>query len=104
MGAQLASGRCARYRNGRAWRTKPRPAGGTPPQGCRAGWLSTYRGSVTAAGDWDEPARRRRVRPGLAGSYEALLHEIGMSRFQLDLNDPSRWHHEEPPETWPSGL
>jgi erythromycin esterase-like protein len=51
--------------------------------------FSTYTGSVTAADDWDEPARRMRVRPALEGSYEALFHEVGMARghrdFLLDL-------------------
>ena len=122
--------------------------------------FSTYEGTVTAATNWDEPAQRRRVRSGLAGSYEALFHETGLSRFQLDLANPAlkadlrgpllqraigviyrpeterlshyfnarlsdqfdwmihidqtraleplergvRWHHDEPPETWPSGI
>jgi erythromycin esterase-like protein len=51
--------------------------------------FSTYRGSVTAASDWDEPAQRQRVRPGLPGSYEALLHDTGLLRFQLDLQAPA---------------
>jgi len=51
--------------------------------------FSTYEGTVTAATNWDEPAQRRRVRPGMAGSYEALFHETGMPRFQLDLGDPA---------------
>jgi erythromycin esterase-like protein len=122
--------------------------------------FSTYEGAVTAATNWDEPAQRRRVRPGLSGSYEALFHETGLSRFQLDLAHPAlkadlrgpllqraigviyrpeterlshyfkarlsdqfdwmihidrtreleplergiRWQHDEPPETWPSGM
>jgi erythromycin esterase-like protein/adenine/guanine phosphoribosyltransferase-like PRPP-binding protein len=122
--------------------------------------FSTYQGTVTAAADWDEPPQRRRVRPGLPGSYEALFHNTGLSRFQLDLGDAAlrtalrgprpqraigviyrpeterlshyfdarlseqfdwllhidetraleplergvRWHHDEPPETWPSGI
>jgi erythromycin esterase-like protein len=122
--------------------------------------FSTYEGTVTAATNWDEPAQRRRVRRGLSGSYEALFHETGLSRFQLDLGNAAlkadlrgpllqraigviyrpeterlshyfnarlsdqfdwmihidqtralaplepgvRWHHDEPPETWPSGL
>jgi erythromycin esterase-like protein/predicted phosphoribosyltransferase len=37
--------------------------------------FSTYDGTVTAAAEWDGPARRRRVLPGLPGSYEELLHE-----------------------------
>jgi erythromycin esterase-like protein/predicted phosphoribosyltransferase len=121
--------------------------------------FSTYRGTVTAASSWEEPAHRRRVRPGLAGSCEALFHATGLPRFQLDLRDPDvrgalrsprlqraigvvyrpgserqshyfearladqfdwllhidethalvplepgeGWHHDEPPETWPSG-
>jgi erythromycin esterase-like protein len=122
--------------------------------------FSTYEGTVTAATNWDEPAQRRRVRRGLSGSYEALFHETGLSRLQLDLGNAAlkadlrgpllqraigviyrpeterlshyfnarlsdqfdwmihidqtralaplepgvRWHHDEPPETWPSGL
>ncbi len=122
--------------------------------------FSTYQGSVIAASDWDEPAQRQRVRPGLLGSYEALFHESGLARFQLDLHEASTrsvleaprlqraigvvyrpqterlshyfhcelpdqfdwllhidetraltplepgdtWHHDEPPETWPTGL
>ncbi|HEY0378951.1 MAG TPA: erythromycin esterase family protein [Pyrinomonadaceae bacterium] len=48
------------------------------------GW-STYTGTVTAASDWDEPAERKRVRPALAGSYEALFHTVGLPRFLLNL-------------------
>lgn len=47
--------------------------------------FTTYHGTVTAADDWDSPARRKRVRPGLAGSYEELFHETGLPRFWLDL-------------------
>ncbi|HEX8245807.1 MAG TPA: erythromycin esterase family protein [Longimicrobium sp.] len=39
--------------------------------------FSTYTGTVTAASDWDEPGQRKRVRPALPGSWEALLHEAG---------------------------
>ena len=49
--------------------------------------FSTYRGTVTAASDWDEPAQRKVVRPALAGSYEALLHDVG-GNFLLDLTVP----------------
>jgi erythromycin esterase-like protein len=38
--------------------------------------FSTYSGTVTAASDWDAPAERKRVRPALAASYEALFHTI----------------------------
>ncbi|MBI3968324.1 MAG: erythromycin esterase family protein [Chloroflexi bacterium] len=47
--------------------------------------LTTYTGSVTAASDWDAPTERKRVRPGLPGSYEALFHEVGLRRFALML-------------------
>jgi erythromycin esterase-like protein len=51
--------------------------------------FSTYRGSVTAADDWGDPAHHKRVRPGLAGSYEALFHEVGLPAFALRLDDPA---------------
>ncbi|MBP0583390.1 erythromycin esterase family protein [Labrys sp. LIt4] len=47
--------------------------------------FTTYRGTVTAASDWGGPAERKSVRPGLADSYEALLHGVSFDRFQLDL-------------------
>ena len=39
--------------------------------------LSTYEGTVTAASDWDQPAERKRVRPGLPGSWDSRFHELG---------------------------
>ncbi|MGH2615982.1 MAG: erythromycin esterase family protein, partial [Thermomicrobiales bacterium] len=51
--------------------------------------FSTYDGTVTAASDWDGPARRRRVTPGLPGSYEDLFHQasgIAESDLMLDLS------------------
>jgi erythromycin esterase-like protein len=50
--------------------------------------FTTHSGSVTAASDWDEPSRRRRVRPSLHGSYERLFHDAGIERFVLMLRDP----------------
>jgi erythromycin esterase-like protein len=47
--------------------------------------LTTDHGTVTAASDWDGPAERKRVRPGLPGSVEALFHETGIPRFFLPL-------------------
>ncbi len=47
--------------------------------------FSTYTGTVTAADDWDQPAERQRVRPGMAGSYEALFHDVGVPDFFLPL-------------------
>jgi erythromycin esterase-like protein len=49
--------------------------------------FTTYEGSVTAASDWDEPSERKRVRPALDGSYEALFHEAGAGDFLLNLRD-----------------
>jgi erythromycin esterase-like protein len=43
--------------------------------------FTTHHGTVTAADDWDLPARRLRVRPSMAGSYESLLHAVGVPRF-----------------------
>jgi erythromycin esterase-like protein len=51
---------------------------------------TTYGGTVTAARNWDEPARQRRVRPALPDSYEALFHAAaaGMNDdFLLRLRD-----------------
>jgi erythromycin esterase-like protein len=45
----------------------------------------TYEGTVTAASDWDEPAERKRVRPALAGSYEAVFREAGKNNRFVDL-------------------
>lgn len=49
--------------------------------------FTTYSGTVTAASNWDQPAERKRVRPGLPGSYESLFHEVGKPRFLLTLRD-----------------
>jgi len=49
--------------------------------------FSTYRGTVTAASDWDAPAERKRVRPALANSHEAMLHAIGGGNFWLNLHE-----------------
>jgi erythromycin esterase-like protein len=48
--------------------------------------FSTYEGFVTAASSWDGPAEHKRVRPGMPGSYEELLHETGIERFMLPLS------------------
>jgi erythromycin esterase-like protein len=54
--------------------------------------LTTYSGTVTAASAWDAEAERKRVRPALPGSYEALFHEVGEPRFLVDLT--SKWVDE----------
>ena len=50
--------------------------------------FTTYTGTVTAAGDWNAPAERKRVRPALRGSYEDLFHSTGLGNFML------LFHHE----------
>jgi erythromycin esterase-like protein len=45
--------------------------------------FTTHRGTVTAASDWGEPAQRKRVRPALPGSCEALFHDVRLGRFLL---------------------
>ncbi|MDQ5845116.1 MAG: erythromycin esterase family protein [Acidobacteriota bacterium] len=45
--------------------------------------FTTYQGTVTAASNWDAPAERKRVRPALEGSYEALFHDVDIPRFLL---------------------
>jgi erythromycin esterase-like protein len=52
--------------------------------------FSTYTGTVTAASDWDQPAERKRVRPALPGSFEALFHEVTVPDFLLPLRGDSR--------------
>jgi erythromycin esterase-like protein len=52
--------------------------------------FSTYSGTVTAASEWDAPAERKRVRPALPGSYEALFHYADLPRFMLSLRDNNR--------------
>src|SRR6266496_1485452 len=45
--------------------------------------FTTYTGTVTAASDWDAVAERKRVKPGMEGSYESLFHELRMPNFLL---------------------
>jgi erythromycin esterase-like protein len=51
--------------------------------------FSTYTGTVTAANDWGSPAERKRVRPALPDSYEALLYQVPITNLFLDLRTPS---------------
>jgi len=51
--------------------------------------FTTYTGTVTAASDWDSPVERKRVRPALPDSYEALFHSLGISDFLLTITDGS---------------
>jgi erythromycin esterase-like protein len=45
--------------------------------------FTTYDGTVRAANAWDEPGEEMAVRPGLEGSWEALLHATGHEQFAL---------------------
>jgi erythromycin esterase-like protein len=49
--------------------------------------FTTSHGTVTAASDWGGPAERKRVRPALSGSYEAVFHETGVPAFVLALRE-----------------
>jgi erythromycin esterase-like protein len=55
--------------------------------------FSTYQGLVTAADDWDSPAKHKIVNPGLTGSYEELFHHLKYKNFLLDLNGNERLEH-----------
>jgi erythromycin esterase-like protein len=52
--------------------------------------FTTYSGTVTAASDWDAPAERKRVRPALPESFEALFHTVGIPEFLLPLRGDAR--------------
>src|SRR5579864_6619285 len=54
-GGEVTVGQLARQRHGRA---------------AALIGFTTYEGSVTAASEWDAPAERKHVRPGMRGSYE----------------------------------
>lgn len=48
--------------------------------------FTTHHGTVTAAPDWDHAPALVRVRPALAGSVEALFHELRVPDFLLPLH------------------
>jgi erythromycin esterase-like protein len=52
--------------------------------------FTTYTGTVTAASEWDGPAERKRVRPALHESYEALFAECDEPNFLLTIRDDRR--------------
>jgi len=49
--------------------------------------FTTHHGTVTAAADWDEPAERRRVRPGMGGSIEDMFHQVDIPAFMLLMRE-----------------
>jgi erythromycin esterase-like protein len=53
-----------------------------PGETALVGMLS-YRGTVTCARGWDEPAEVATVPPGLDGSWEQLLHAVDVPRLYL---------------------
>lgn len=55
--------------------------------------FSTYHGFVTAADDWDAPAKHKQVNPGMTGSYEELFHHLKFKNFLLDLNHNKQLEH-----------
>eukprot|EP00698_Gefionella_okellyi_P025032 TRINITY_DN9032_c0_g1_i1.p1 TRINITY_DN9032_c0_g1~~TRINITY_DN9032_c0_g1_i1.p1 ORF type:complete len:534 (+),score=103.96 TRINITY_DN9032_c0_g1_i1:494-2095(+) len=62
---------------------------------CRQRWpnqslsvgFTTFTGTVSAAHEWDEPVKRKTVRPGLSGSWESLFHATGVPKFLLNIRD-----------------
>jgi erythromycin esterase-like protein len=61
--------------------------------------FTTYDGTVTAASSWDRPPELKRIKPAIAGSYEALFHEMRVPRFVLlpsgdERRLPSELRHE----------
>jgi erythromycin esterase-like protein len=53
--------------------------------------FGTDRGNVAAASDWDRPMKVMRVRPSREGSYERLMHDVGLPCFMLDLRSGGEW-------------
>ncbi|KAG9017513.1 hypothetical protein FRB90_000986 [Tulasnella sp. 427] len=49
--------------------------------------LGTHTGTVAAAHEWDRPMQIMRVRKSRPDSYEAIMHDVGIDRFLLDLRD-----------------
>jgi erythromycin esterase-like protein len=51
--------------------------------------FSTHHGEVSAATNWGGPAERKRVRPALEDSYEAMFHDTGAGNFVVRLGEHS---------------
>jgi erythromycin esterase-like protein len=49
--------------------------------------FTTYHGTVTAASEWGAAAERKRVRPGLPDSYEAMFHAAQPGRFMAIFSE-----------------
>ena len=51
--------------------------------------FTTHHGTVAAASRWGGTVERKRVRDSLVGSYERLLHDVGLPRFLLMMRGAS---------------
>lgn len=51
--------------------------------------FTTYTGTVSAASKWSGSVERKRVRPALDTSYEALFHQLQIPNFLVMTNDPA---------------
>jgi erythromycin esterase-like protein len=47
--------------------------------------FSTFRGTVSAASEWDKPVEKKKIIPALPESYEALFHLANEKNFILLL-------------------
>lgn len=47
--------------------------------------FTTYSGTVAAASHWGDPVEIKQVLPARPGSYEAILHQVKLPHFWLDL-------------------
>ena len=90
LGAQLARRRRASHRDGRTRRAQRRPARAPalrqrlPARRLHDVRRQRHRRVRTGA----TTAERKRVRPALPGSHEALLHEVGAPNFWIDTAAP----------------
>lgn len=50
--------------------------------------FTTHTGTVTAASDWDGAAERKQIVPSLEGSCERMLHDAGIDKFFVALDEP----------------
>jgi erythromycin esterase-like protein len=54
--------------------------------------MTTHRGTVSAAPDWEEPVARMTLRRAREDSYEGLFHEVDYPYFVLPLDVPDVAH------------
>jgi len=52
--------------------------------------FTTHTGTVSAADNWDENVRFKKVRPGMANSYELLFHQVEIPNFNLVFRSNDR--------------